>query len=167
MSDQLDDRLRAVERAIADEDAVLDAVAGDGGATHTGFEAGATEPATGSAPEQPTLADRLDEVETAVADLEAAVQALRGYAGNVRSVNERVEQRADGAMAAVESLEERVAELEARSRTHESDVGEPAAGEWATSPGHSRDTDHDPYTIPDPDDGRDEPGLVARIREVL
>jgi hypothetical protein len=48
-----------------------------------------------------------------VAELEAAVEALRGYAGSVRAVNDRVEERADAAVATTESLRERVAALEA------------------------------------------------------
>jgi hypothetical protein len=47
-----------------------------------------------------------------VAELEAAVQALRGYAGSVRAVNDRVEERADVAVATVDDVRERVAALE-------------------------------------------------------
>jgi uncharacterized coiled-coil protein SlyX len=111
MPDALDDRLRAVERALDGSD--------DRTASVT------TTPDESSTPHRTASRharddDRLDElesrlhaVETTVADLEAAVQALRGYAGEVRSVDERVEERADAALAAVETLEDRVDELEA------------------------------------------------------
>jgi chromosome segregation ATPase len=90
----LAERVRTVERAVTD---------------------GATE-----LPEATTLADvetRIESLEDRVADLddrttelEAATQALRGYVGNVRSVNEEVEQRADAALAATDRLERRLDE---------------------------------------------------------
>jgi len=43
---------------------------------------------------------RLDDLESRVAELESATQALRGYVGSIRAVNERVERRADRALAA-------------------------------------------------------------------
>ncbi|UIP01156.1 hypothetical protein Hbl1158_07360 [Halobaculum sp. CBA1158] len=49
---------------------------------------------------------RLDAAEDTVADLEAAVEAIRGYVGAIRAVNERVERRADRALAATERLRE-------------------------------------------------------------
>ncbi len=111
MPDALDDRLRAVERAL------------DGSADRAATVTTTTdEPNTGhqSPPHHgeredgrlDALESRLDDAETTLAQLEAAVQALRGYAGKVRSVDERVEERADAALAAVESLEDRVDELE-------------------------------------------------------
>jgi len=51
------------------------------------------------------LESQLGDAEDRIAELEAVTQALRGYVGNVRSVNEDVEQRADAALAAVERLE--------------------------------------------------------------
>lgn len=98
--DDLRERVEAVERAITDGDGDLSALA-DGAAT----------------------AERVSDLETAVgslrndvAELEAATQALRGYVGNVRSVNDDVEQRADAAVAAVDTLEDRVDELAERSQ---------------------------------------------------
>lgn len=92
--DDLRDRVEAVERAITDGDGDLTALA-EGAAS----------------------ADRIDSLEGAlealqedVAELEAATRALRGYVGNVRSVNESVEERADAAIAAVESIEDRLPE---------------------------------------------------------
>jgi len=49
-----------------------------------------------------------------VAELEAAVQALRGYAGSVRAVNDRVEERADAAVSTTEAVGDRVDELARR-----------------------------------------------------
>lgn len=55
-----------------------------------------------------TLEDRIDDLDDRATELDAATQALRGYVGNVRSVNEDVEQRADAAIAATERLEARL-----------------------------------------------------------
>lgn len=62
-----------------------------------------------------SIEDRLDDIEERTGELEAATQALRGYVGNVRSVNERVEQRADTALAATERLERRIEADESRA----------------------------------------------------
>lgn len=90
--DAVERRLRAVERALTDDDRAVADLA----------EAG-------------ELADRVDALESdledlrdRVAELESATQALRGYVGNVRSVNRDVEQRADAAVAAVDRLEDRL-----------------------------------------------------------
>jgi hypothetical protein len=84
MDGTLEERLAAVERALTDGEHDCEALA-EGAAT----------------------ADRVSDLETdfeeltdRVAELEAATQALRGYVGNVRSVNEEVEQRADRALEA-------------------------------------------------------------------
>ncbi|WP_435317486.1 DUF7310 family coiled-coil domain-containing protein [Haloarchaeobius sp. TZWSO28] len=183
MSDQLNDRLRAVERAISDDDAVSGTMGVD--SVGTTPEPGPTSETTPGERGAARLTDRLDELEATVAELDAAVQALRGYAGNVRSVNERVEKRADGALAAVESLEARVEELEASARKQTErtpDRADPPdsalAAEWATSTsrrggGSARQysegpTDEpDPYTIPTPEEDSEQGGLLARVREVL
>ncbi|MFU1780331.1 hypothetical protein ACM16X_03000 [Haloarcula japonica] len=52
-----------------------------------------------------TVEQRIDDIDERTAELEAATQALRGYVGNIRSVNEDVEQRADAALAATDRLE--------------------------------------------------------------
>jgi hypothetical protein len=91
------DRLAAVDDALVDESSEDASV--DGSASEDGRE-GAPSDA-----EVAALADR-------VAELEAAVQALRGYAGSVRAVNDRVEERADAAVATAEDCRERVAALE-------------------------------------------------------
>lgn len=81
---------------------------------------------TGEFPDATTLADvesRIETLETTVeeiddrtAELEAATQALRGYVGNIRSVNEDVEQRADAAIAATERLEQELRGEQAGTR---------------------------------------------------
>jgi len=94
MSDDeaLQRRLRAVERSLTDGDHDVDSLRAAGDQANRIDE----------------LAARLDEAEDRIAELEASTQALRGYVGNVRSVNEDVEQRADAALAAVERLEARI-----------------------------------------------------------
>jgi chromosome segregation ATPase len=65
------------------------------------------------------LEQQLETVEDRTEELEAATQALRGYVGNVRSVNEQVENRADTALAATERLERRLDAMESeRSKNY-------------------------------------------------
>lgn len=52
-----------------------------------------------------TIEQRLDDIEDRLTELDASTQALRGYVGNVRSVNQEVERRAETALAKVERLE--------------------------------------------------------------
>jgi len=85
----LDERLRAVERALTDSDDDLTDVRNAAERTR----------------ELDALGERLDEVETRLDDLDAATQALRGYVGNVRAVNDSVERRADAALAKVQAVE--------------------------------------------------------------
>lgn len=99
--DDLRERVEAVERALTDGDGDLTALA-----------------------EGAAAAERIDALEADVADiredvaeLSAATQALRGYVGNVRSVNESVEERADAALAAVESLKERIEAADPNGRS--------------------------------------------------
>jgi len=92
---RIEARLAALERAVTDGEPMPELV----------DAAAATADAT-------DRAQRLDDVEQRVAELEAATQALRGYVGNVRSVNEDVEERADAAFATVSELERRVQALE-------------------------------------------------------
>ncbi|MDJ1431024.1 hypothetical protein [Halostagnicola sp. A-GB9-2] len=98
MSDfeRLERRLAAVERALTESDRPVRDV-----------------------PETAAIADDIDrldeqteELATRIAELEGSTQALRGYVGNVRSVNESVERRADSAVATVDRLERRVEALE-------------------------------------------------------
>ncbi|SFS70578.1 DUF7310 family coiled-coil domain-containing protein [Halostagnicola kamekurae] len=98
------------------------------------------------------LNDRIDDLSARVAGLEGSTQALCGYVGNVRSVNEAVERRADAAVATVDRLEGRVDALE-DTRT---DAGatlvvsrallrDSQAGRYQSKPerGTGRDTDSD------------------------
>ncbi|MFB6165080.1 MAG: hypothetical protein ABEJ31_07965 [Haloarculaceae archaeon] len=94
--DAIDERLRAVERALTDEDRDLTAL----------------EDAAGLTARLEAVEDRLEAVEDQLADLDAATQAVRGYVGNVRTVNRDVERRADAALAAAEDVRERLATLE-------------------------------------------------------
>jgi len=88
--DAIDDRLRAVERALTGSDDAL-----------TDLESSAE-----LTDRTDDLARRVDELEERLDELDAATQALRGYVGNVRAVNEDVAERADAALAAVERLDE-------------------------------------------------------------
>jgi len=92
MSENLADRLDAVERALTDDETDLAAV---------------RERAALSA-EVDRLEARVEELEAQVEELNAAVEAVRGYTGNVRAVNREVERRASAALAKVEALESAV-----------------------------------------------------------
>ena len=81
--DRIHERLRAVERALTDDDRTVTDLPDD---------------ATAAA-ERETLDDRLSDVEARVEELEAATQAVRGYVGAIRAVNREVERRADLALA--------------------------------------------------------------------
>jgi len=81
--DPLEQRVAAVERALADGEA----------------------PARAASTDRDDAEDRLAALEEDVAELEAAVQAVRGYVGGVKHVNDEVEQRADAALAKAEAVE--------------------------------------------------------------
>lgn len=89
MTDELRERVDALERAVTDTDCEFTALTADAEAVKR-LEAVET---------------RLDDLEDSVAELEAATQALRGYVGNIRSVNRDVEQRADTALSKAEAVE--------------------------------------------------------------
>lgn len=87
MDDTVEERLAAVERAVTDGDHDLADLA-------TAAETGER------------LADldaEVEDLDERVAELEAATQALRGYVGNVRAVNQDVEERADLALEKAEA----------------------------------------------------------------
>ncbi|RBI63639.1 hypothetical protein DMJ13_03665 [halophilic archaeon] len=141
-SDTLEERLHAVERTLAD----------------------AEEPPShddaGLAATTDDLAARLDDLEARVDELDAALQAVRGYVGNVRSVNEDVERRADTALAKVEALES-------------SDASAPTASDAVAPPtnGSARATGDENATTTrgDPVDtgGDGDASLLDRLREAL
>lgn len=74
------------------------------------------------------LESRFDDLERRIAELEGATQALRGYVGNVRSVEEAVERRADVAVATVDRLDDRVASIERTIEGCEIEVEETGSG---------------------------------------
>jgi hypothetical protein len=126
MDDTLERRIEALERAVTDDEHDLSALA-TAGETAERLDA---------------LDSRLESIEDRVAELEAATQAVRGYVGNVRSVNRDIEQRADAALARVESLEAAVADesdssATATSPTSSADHREEAdaGGATASTPG--------------------------------
>ncbi|MFC4407017.1 DUF7310 family coiled-coil domain-containing protein [Haloarchaeobius iranensis] len=154
MPDALDDRLRAVERALDGSDDRAASVTTTPDETSTARQSAPAHARDGD--QLDDLESRLDAAETATADLEGAVQALRGYAGKVRSVDERVEERADAALAAVETLEDRVDELESQSTPVPERQG----------PGRD---EHCPHCAGRRDDGRpsDEPPAGGRRERTL
>ena len=92
---ELEERLVAVERALIENSG------GDGG--HEG-DAG-DRSAAGVGADHADVEERLDALEARVDELDAAVQAVRGYVGGVDAVGERVERRANLALAKAERLE--------------------------------------------------------------
>jgi len=173
MADDIAERLAAVERAVTEADADLPSLADDA-----------------------EFAGRVDELEREVEELrdrveslDAALQAVRGYVGSVRSVNEDVEARANAAVAGVEALEERVANLEAARDQGGADpqrgehrprpscrgsgqvdaTTDPAAGTDGLPEGPDVGSHRDPErrdaneNAPD----RDDAGVVARLRDAL
>lgn len=87
MDETLEERLAAVERALTDGDHDLTELTAAGE----------------TAQRLDDLAADVAELDERIAELEAATQALRGYVGNVRAVNEEVEQRADLALETAEA----------------------------------------------------------------
>jgi uncharacterized coiled-coil protein SlyX len=88
--DDIDERLRAVERALTDGETPV-ADLSDTAAVHERLD---------------SLEARLEELAHRVDALDATVQSLHGYVGELEAVNDRVERRADAARAAVERLED-------------------------------------------------------------
>lgn len=120
MDESLEARLAAVERTLTDGDHDTDALAD------------AAEVAERIETVESDLADLTDRV----AELEAASQALRGYVGNVRAVNEEVQQRADLALSKAETAAEAAS-------------GTPPGR--ATPPDAAGGPDRDPNPSSDPD----------------
>lgn len=88
MDDALEERIEALERTVSDGE--FDREPGDYAEVETRLSA---------------VESQLDEIDTRIDDLEAATQALRGYVGNIRAVNDDIEQRANTALAKAEALE--------------------------------------------------------------
>lgn len=126
--EDLRERVEAVERALTDGNGELTALA-EGAASAERVE---------------ELSSEVAALQEEVAELSAATQALRGYVGNVRSVNEAVEERADAAVAAADSLEERVERLESKDRApphHREQSAEPPSTEPDSRRPDTRATD--------------------------
>lgn len=87
--DSLDDRLRAVERALTNADQSVADV----------------EDVATLTRQVETLTTQLETVEQRLDRLDAAVQAVRGYVGQQKAVNDDVERRADAALAAIDRVE--------------------------------------------------------------
>ncbi|MBX0321841.1 hypothetical protein EGH21_02230 [Halomicroarcula sp. F13] len=166
----LEERVRTVERAVTDGDHDVPAVE-----DRAELDARLT-----------AVEDRVDRLDERTADLEAATQALRGYVGNVRSVNEDVEQRADAALAATDRLERRLDDAldDERPSSHPTEPRRPTtdrAGDHQQAPETTVDgPSGDPPTRPA--DGRTTPvadggegdqpttpddGVLERIRALL
>jgi chromosome segregation ATPase len=160
----LAERVRTVERAVTDGDHTFPAV-DDLAELDERIDA---------------LERELENLEERTTELEGATQALRGYVGNVRSVNERVEQRADTALAATERLERRLDESDrspderrpqARETTDTSaGVRQAATNESAEPPDigtPSTDTGTGNATAENGSDGATDTGVLQRIRSLL
>lgn len=98
---ELESRLETLERAVTDGEHDLSELADEADALERLNEVEAT----------------CEQFERQLAELEAATQAVRGYVGSIRAVNSEVEQRADAALAAVESLEEQLEVTERNGET--------------------------------------------------
>ena len=166
----LDRRLRAVERALTDGD----------------HDVAALEDTAAFANRLEAAEARTADLEERTAELEAAVQAVRGYVGNVRSVNDEIESRADAALAAVDRIEARLDETGtptasgAQSRSRTPAVAVRHDQTESTTPISSESPGSEEYGIemPPPDaesasagradseDG-DDASVIERVREVL
>lgn len=127
-----------------------------------------------------TVEQRIDDIDERTAELEAATQALRGYVGNVRTVNEDVEQRADAALAATDRLEDRLDDaLSSPSAPDLQAAGsdQHRSGSIQAAPRPSDSAHADPNSATDfsaitdgsdPDnDETPDAGIVGRIRALL
>lgn len=127
MDDALEERIEALERTVA-----------EGEGDHELSECAEIEQRLSA------VESHVETNDARIEELEAATQALRGYVGNIRAVNDEVEQRADAALAKVEALE---STLEHAERTV---ADQPTATESApaqtTSPAPS---DEQQVTTPD------------------
>lgn len=89
MSTDIDDRVRALERALTERDDPAGPIPDitDVNATANEFD------------------DRVSALESRMADLTARQQAVEAYVDRIEHVNESIERRADAALAAVDRLE--------------------------------------------------------------
>ncbi|QZX99731.1 DUF7310 family coiled-coil domain-containing protein [Halobaculum rubrum] len=109
---------------------------------------------------------RLDDLEARVAELESATQALRGYVGSIRAVNERVERRADRALAATgEGPTEGRPDQERSGRTRPAGDRPAIDGTAAPADAVGDETTGPPDDAGDPED--DDAPLVERLHDAL
>lgn len=160
MSTDLDERIRALERALTERD-----------------DPPVPVPAVSDvSSDVATLEDRVDLLESSVADLDARQQAVEAYVDRVDHVNETIERRADAALAAVDRLESTLREESHATAAQASDAtpapssdATPEAGVVQIAP--STTQPHpvhvtDASSTTDDSDERDESvpdGLLARI----
>ncbi len=138
---RLDERLRAVERAL----------------TGTDRPVADLESSASAAEERERLDERLCDLETRIEELEAATQAVRGYVGAIRAVNREVERRAALALAA--ATEARAATTEAAETVEdERPAGDGPSTTGAQTGGSAamKGRDRDPL---------DDPAIAAAIPE--
>ncbi|MCG1002190.1 MULTISPECIES: hypothetical protein [Halobacterium] len=150
--DDIDERLRAVERALTDGDAAVSDLS-DAAAVH----------------------GRLDAVEADLADLherldalDATVQSLHGYVGDIEAVNERVQRRADAAREAVERLEDE-RQRTPQHRPNADHTGGTATGDATTSAETTNAARRDRTTSDSErvEADSDDDSLLDRVRESL
>ncbi len=89
MDDALRERVEALERTVTGGDHDLSGLADEADALDRLEQ----------------LEEQFETIQDSLAELEASTQALRGYVGNIRAVNEDVEQRAELALAKAEEIE--------------------------------------------------------------
>ena len=94
--DQVEQRLAAVERTVVDGDHDWDKLS-DAAAVVGRLE---------------DLESQIEDLEQRIAVLEGRSESFESYIGNVDTVNENVEQRADTAIASVDRLERQLVEIE-------------------------------------------------------
>lgn len=165
------ERLRTVERAVTDETTEFPKVT----------ELAALEDRVDA------VEQRVDDIDERTAELEAATQALRGYVGNIRAVNDDVEQRANAALAATDQLEARLdeelsstpgpAETETerrqtaakRGRQSATENGDHTDPDSLTGRPNTAQTDFSAITEGSSTDESEEPdpGVFGRIRALL
>jgi len=94
--EQLEQRVAAIENTVTDGDVEFEEVSD----------------ITELVKEVQNMSERLETLERRLVEIEGATQSLEGYLGNVRSVNQETEDRADAAIAAVDRLEQKIETFE-------------------------------------------------------
>lgn len=162
-SDPLAARVRAVERALVDGEPP-----GEGLASTADL-----------AERVEAIEDRLSDLDDRLADLEAGLQAVRGYIGEVKAVNDAVEDRASTAIDRTETMGNRLDALEQSPRQRDTSDRDPngrgrrsRGGPDRVPPDSRRSSAFasalDEGVVPSRDDWRSQPpGLLDRLRRWL